>query len=189
MAHSKQSCGRLNQNEELIWTGEPFEDKDHCRIDRWLLPLSGLLLAFSTFFAVCLICTIARKGFHAEQLLSTILFLFIGGFSVYAYFLRFEVKRRNKSYLSYGITNRHRLLIRDHKRKTVYQFTAEQLRHARIAEVDKNGFGTIAIEPPRLRYLFLNTGLEFLLPPVKEPVALYDIPDCKKVYRLLRGKR
>ena len=90
----EQKKAQLREGEELIWTGSPCEEKEYGRADWVLVPVSTLLLALS---ALC-------------------------GVSIYAYFLRFAYKRRVKADLSYGMTNQHRVLVRDAAEERLYVF-------------------------------------------------------------------
>lgn len=185
----KSACGSLYPGEELIWTGEPCPDKDHGKIDRWLVPLSGVMLALSAFFVVSLVFSVIWMGYHAFHTAAFVLALVMGGLSVYSYFFRFTVKRHAKEDLTYGLTSFRRVLIHDHAARRIYEYTPAQLMQAKITEIDKRGVGTIYLKPKRPKHLLDNTGLGFLAFGSGAHIALYDIPDCKKVYRLLKGKR
>ena len=115
-----------------------------------------------------------------------LLALALCGVSIYAYFLRFAYKRRVKADLSYGVTNQHRVLVRDAAEERLYVFEGEELRRAFISEADRCGIGTIYLRPKRFGNFFDNTGLEFLGAKNGTRIAMYDIPNCEKVLRLIQ---
>lgn len=189
MAKRRNMNSLLQPGEEMIWAGSPCEGKAYGRIDGLLLPLSLALLGVSTFFAVMLVHAIVAKGFHAADALWLAIVLALCAASVYAYFIRFAVKRRRKADLVYGITSLPRVLIRSNDTERLVEISGEKLRHAYISEVDRHGVGTIYFEKKRLGNLLDNAGLDFLTNRRGPRIALYDIEDCKKVYRLIRSKR
>ena len=190
MAKQKKNIRpQLRQGEELIWTGAPCEDKDCGRIDCVLLPVALVGLILSALFAVTLAVSIARGGFALRHLAALALLLVVGGFSVYSYFLRFAAKRRAKADLVYGVTSQGRVLIRDQAGRRMYEYEGRQLKDAYISEVDRRGVGTIYLEKKRLGNLLDNTGLDFLGSANGARIALFDVPDCKKVLKLIKGKR
>lgn len=178
----------LRAGEELIWHAAPCEGKDYGKIDRWLVPLSALMLAFSTFFAMSLIFSVVHTGFHLCHIVGLILLLLIGGLSVYSYFFRFIFKRRAKADLFYGLTSERRLLICDQNSGRIYEFSPAQYKDAAITEVDRRGIGTIYLKPKRFVHMLDNSGLDFLGLKSGAHIALYDIPKCKKVLKLLQGR-
>ena len=91
-----------------------------------------------------------------------------------------------KADLSYGVTNQHRVLVRDAAEERLYVFEGEELRHAYISEADRCGIGTIYLRPKRFGNFFDNTGLEFLGAKNGTRIAMYDIPNCEKVLRLIQ---
>ena len=189
MARQKKDIRpQLREGEELIWTGAPCEDKDCGRIDRLLLPFSLVGLILSTLFAVTLVLSVIRRGFALYHIAGLALLLILGGFSVYSYFLRFGAKRRAKADLVYGVTNQGRVLIRDQAGRRMYEYEGSQLKGAYISEVDRRGVGTIYLKKKRLGNLLDNTGLDFLGLANGARMALYDVPDCKKVLRLIKGR-
>ena len=189
MARQKKDIRpQLREGEELIWTGAPCEDKDCGRIDRLLLPVSLVGLILSTLFAVTLVLSVVRRGFAPYHIAGLALLLILGGFSVYSYFLRFGAKRRAKADLVYGVTNQGRVLIRDQAGRRMYEYEGRQLKDAYISEVDRGGVGTIYLKKKRLGNLLDNTGLDFLGLADGARMALYDVPDCKKVLRLIKGR-
>ena len=52
----------------------------------------------------------------------------------------------------------------------------------------RGGVGTIYLKKKRLGNLLDNTGLDFLGLADGARMALYDVPDCKKVLRLIKGR-
>lgn len=189
MAKQKNIRPHLREEEELIWTGAPCEEKQFGRADRVLLPIAGVALAVSTFYAATMVASILRSGLAFRHVFELLLLLVVGGFAVYGYFLRFSVKRRAKADLVYGVTNLRRVLIRDQASRRMIEFEPSQLKDACISEVDKYGIGTIYLRPRGLGNLLDNTGLDFLGSGEGVHMALFDIPECEKVFRLIRGKR
>ena len=185
---TKQARPQLYEGETLIWTGSPCEDKDYGKIDWILLPISALLLAVSALFGTVVVFSILRRGFSVRHLIELLLLLCVGGFAVYSYFLRFAAKRRIKADLAYGVTSQGRVLIRDNSAQRLIAYEGRQLRDARVTEVDSRGVGTIYLQRRSLGNLFDNTGMEFLGLKDGSRIALYDVPDCEKVLRLIRGK-
>lgn len=183
---SEQKKAQLREGEELIWTGNPCEEKEYCRADWLLVPASTLLLALSALFATLTVHAVLRVGFSVAHGIALLLALALGGVSIYAYFLRFAYKRRVKADLSYGVTNQRRVLIRDAAEERLWVFQGEELRRAFISEVDRHGIGTIYFRPKRPGNFFDNTGLEFLGAKNGTRIAMYDIPDCEKVLRMIR---
>ena len=190
MARQKKNIRpQLREGESLIWTGAPCEDKDCGRIDRLLLPVSLLGLILSALFAVTLAVGVVRNGFALHHLFALALLLILGGFSVYSYFLRFSAKRRAKTDLVYGVTDQGRVLIRDQAERRMYEFESAQLKDAYISEVDRHGVGTIYLEKKRLGNLLDNTGLDFLGLSNGSRIALFDVPECEKVLKMIKKKR
>ena len=184
----KNITPRLREGEELIWTGAPCEDKDCGRIDRLLLPAALVGLILSAVFAVALAMSVIRGGFAPYHIAGLALLLIMGGFSVYSYFLRFGAKRRAKADLVSGVTNQGRVLICDQAQRRMYEYESSQLRDAYISEIDRGGVGTIYLKKKRLGNLLDNTGLDFLGLADGARMALFDVPDCKRVLRLIRGR-
>ena len=91
-----------------------------------------------------------------------------------------------KADLSYGVTNQHRVLVRDAAEERLYVFEGEELRRAFISEVDHCGIGTIYLRPKRFGNFFDNTGLEFFGAKNGTRIAMYDIPSCEKVLHLIQ---
>lgn len=176
----------MRPGEELIWAGSPIEGKDHGRADWLLFPLSVIGLAVSTLFAVLLAVWILTYGFELYYIPSIAIWLVTGGFSIYAYFFRFAVKRRNKADLVYGVTNQHRVLIRDTAAHKMYALEGKQLKNARITEKNRKGVGTIYLQKKTIGNWLDNTGLDFFGNGKGRRIALYDIPDCKKVLKMIR---
>ena len=139
----EQKKAQLREGEELIWTGSPCEEKEYGRADWVLVPVSTLLLALSALYATLTVHAVLRVGFSAAHGIALLLALALCGVSIYAYFLRFAYKRRVKADLSYGVTNQHRVLVRDAAEERLYVFEGEELRRAFISEVDRCGIGTI----------------------------------------------
>ena len=175
----------LREGEELIWTGCPLESREYCYVDRFLMPISGLLLALSTLFGTLSVHSIIASGFQAHHVFQLLLFLLGGGLSVYSYFLRFWVKKQVKGDLVYGLTNQRRLFIRDDGEKQMYIYEGDDLLGAHITETDRRGAGTIYIIPTGAKNLLDNTGLEFLSSQEATQYALFDIPDCERVLALI----
>ena len=178
----------LEAGETLLWTGTPVEYKEYNRADRWLLPLTMLMLGFSAFYAVTLAFSVSVNGLLPPHLGSLIVLMLAGGASTYAYFFRFSIKRHAKADLAYGVTSFGRVIISDTGRGYTYAFSKEEVRDAAISEIDRNGIGTIYLQPKPARCFLDNTGLEPLLPYDPPVLALFDVPNCKKVYRLICGK-
>lgn len=176
----------MRPGEELVWAGSPCEDKDYGRIDWLLVPLSVIGLAVSALFAVLLAVWIANFGFEIKSIAALAALLAVGGFSVYGYFFRFAVKRRDKADLVYGVTNQHRVLIRDTAAKRMYELEGKQLKHARITEKNRKGVGTIYLQKKSLGNWLDNTGLDFFGNGKGRQIALFDIPDCEKVFKLIK---
>ena len=183
---SEQKKAQLREGEELIWTGSPCEEKEYGRADWVLVPVSTLLLALSALYATLTVHAVLRVGFSAAHGIALLLALALCGVSIYAYFLRFAYKRRVKADLSYGVTNQHRVLVRDAAEERLYVFEGEELRRAFISEADRCGIGTIYLRPKRFGNFFDNTGLEFLGAKNGTRIAMYDIPNCEKVLRLIQ---
>ncbi len=177
----------LRDGEELLWTGEPCEYKDYGASDRVLLPVSMILLALSTFFGAFEIVSIARTGFQFSDLVAIILLLVVGGMSVYAVFFRFIFKRRRKSDLSYGVTSQGRELNCDHDEVRTYAYDPKEAREAAVTESDKQGTGTIYLIPKKAKNWLDNTGLEFFAGHDGSHVALFDVPDCERVLKLIKS--
>lgn len=188
MASRRHTYHGLRQGEKLIWTGAPCEYKDYGRIDRVLLPVSAVVLALSTFFAMFLIFSIARTGMLPWHLISLAVLVLVGGVTVYAVFFRFIMKRRNKADFAYGVTSQGRVLICDHAEERTYAFEPKELTHAAVTEQDRHGTGTIYLKPKRLAHLLDNTGLEFLGLSSGSHMAMFDVPDCEKVCKLIRPR-
>lgn len=186
---SKKTRPQMREGETLVWTGNPVEEKDCGRIDLFLLPFSALLLAVSAAFATMMVFSILRDGFAPRHLAEFILLLCVGGFAVYSYFLRFAVKRRAKADLAYGVTSCGRVLIRDSAAPKPFIFEAKQLRDAYVSEVDSHGIGTIYLQRKGPGHLLDNTGLDFLGLRSGAHIALYDVADCEKVLKLIKGRR
>lgn len=178
----------MRPGEELVWAGSPCEYKDHGRIDWLLIPLSVIGLAVSTLFAVLLATWISVFGFEMYHIAAMAILLVAGGFSVYGYFFRFAAKRRNKADLVYGITNQKRVLIRDTSAKRMYELEGKQLKNARITEKNRKGVGTIYLKKKGIGNWLDNTGLDFFGNGSGRRIALYDVPDCEKVLKLIRKK-
>jgi len=178
----------MRPGEELIWAGSPKEGKDHGRADWLLIPLSVIGLAVSTLYAMLLAVWMLVYGFDMAYVPSIAIWLIAGGFSVYAYFFRFAVKRRNKADLAYGVTNQHRVLIRDTAARKMYVLEGKQLKEARITEKNRKGVGTIYLRKKTMGNWLDNTGLDFFGNGTGRRIALYDIPDCQKVYKLICKK-
>ena len=191
MAKKNHDYKGLREGETLVWTGAPCVYKDYGKMDRVLLPVSYVILAISTFFAMFWGFSIARSGFHAWHILSLILLLVVGGLSVYAVFFRFIFKRRRKTDFAYGVTSQRRVLICDHKEDRTYAFEAGECASAAVTEADQQGTGTIYLQPKRAGNFLDNSGLEFLSPSDGCHNALFDIPNCKKILKLMKsdGKR
>lgn len=187
---SKKNIYRgLLEGEQVLWTGTPDEAKDYGKIDRVLLPLFALALACSTFYAMTLGFSVARNGFQLCHLLAAALLILVGGLSVYGYFLRFISKRRAKADLTYGVTSLGRVMICDHQLQKTYVYAPRELKQARITEQNARGVGTIYLKPRRLRNLLDNSGLDLLISSDGRRIALFDVPDCEKVFRMIRPKR
>ena len=182
----EQKKAQLREGEELIWTGSPCEEKEYGRADWVLVPVSTLLLALSALYATLTVHAVLRVGFSVAHGIALLLALALCGVSIYAYFLRFAYKRRVKADLSYGVTNQHRVLVRDAAEERLYVFEGEELRRAFISEADRRGIGTIYLRPKRLGNFFGNTGLEFLGAKNGTRIAMYDIPNCEKVLHLIQ---
>lgn len=189
MSRRKHIYRGLLPGEQVVWTGAPAENKFYGRIDRVLLPLSALALAFSTFYAMSLGFAVARQGFHARHFAAALILIAVGGLSVYGYFFRFIPKRRAKAELTYGVTSRGRVLICDHLLQKTYVYASGDLKQARITEMDAYGVGTIYLEPKRLRNLMDNAGLDLLISSDGRRIALFDVPDCEKVFRMIRRRQ
>ena len=183
---SEQKKAQMREGEELIWTGSPCEEKEYCRADWLLVPVSAVLLALSALFATLTVHAVLRTGFSVAHGIALLLALVLGVVSIYAYFLRFAYKRRVKADLSYGVTNQHRVLIRDAAEERLCVFEGSELRQAFVSEVDRRGVGTIYFRPKRPGNFFDNTGLEFLGAKNGTRIAMYDIPNCEKVFRLIQ---
>lgn len=179
---------QLREGETLVWAGAPCENKNYGKADWFLLPLSAVLLAVSTLFAVQTVHAILAAGFSAARIASLILLLIVGGLTVYSYFFRFAVKRRSKADLVYGITSQGRVLIRDTDARKMYEFDRDQLKDARITEIDRKGTGTIYLKKKTPGNCLDNTGLDFLGKGNGRTIALFDVEDCKKVYKLIKSK-
>ena len=52
--------------------------------------------------------------------------------------------------------------------------------------MDRRGISTIYLRPKRFGNFFDNTGLEFLGAKNGTRIAMYDIPNCEKVLRLIQ---
>lgn len=189
MAGQKHSYHGLAEGERLVWTGTPCEYKDYGRIDRVLLPISYLMLTLSAFFAALVMFSIQRLGFQLWHVASLLLLVPVLALSAYSVFFRFLLKRRNKTDFAYGVTSMGRVLICDHAEERTYAFSPEQLTHAAVTETDKHGAGTIYLSPKRPGHMLDNTGLEFLGQRNGMHIALYDIPDCEKVFKMIRPKK
>lgn len=185
----KEVRPQLRQGEEVIWTGSPCEDKLYGKIDRVLLPVSLVALAGSALYAVLMIASIARFGFSMHHVVQFILLLFAGGFAVYSYFVRFSNKRQMKADLIYGITNYGRVFIRDQAAREIYEFEGDQLKDAWISEIDKNGVGTIYFGRRDLSNLLDNTGMTIFGPDEGVHAAMYDVENCKKVFKVIKRKQ
>lgn len=189
VARKKQEIQmEMRPGEELIWAGSPSEGKDHGRADWLLIPLSVIGLAVSTLYAVLLAVWMLTYGFETAYIPSIAIWLVVAGFSVYAYFFRFAVKRRNKADLAYGVTNQGRVLIRDAAARRMYALEGKQLKNARITEKNSKGVGTIYLQRKTAGNWMDNTGLDFFGNGTGRRIALFDVPDCKKVYKLLKSK-
>ena len=189
MSKQKRSTRpELREGEELVWTGVPCEDKEYNRADRVLMPVSLVALAVSTLFAVSLVVSIVRGGFSAYHIVACLLLIALGGLSVYCWFLRFAAKRRIKSDLIYGVTNFHRVIIKDQGTHEVFEYDERELRKAFVSECDKHGIGTIYLHETDRGNLLDNTGLDILGLNTGLHEALFDIPDCKKVLKLIRSR-
>lgn len=189
MARRKHTYQGLRRGEALIWTGVPCEYKDYGRIDRVLLPVSAVILALSTFFAMFSFFSIIRLGMRPWHLISLAVLILVGGLAIYAVFFRFIMKRRNKADFAYGVTNQGRVLICDHAEERTYAFEPKELTDAAVTERDKHGTGTIYLKPKKLAHLLDNTGLEFLGLSNGSHIALFDVPDCEKVCQMLKPRR
>lgn len=176
---------QMREGETLVWTGSPCEGKHYGKIDWFLLPISGIVLAVSALFAVQLIHSVCTVGFTAANIVSLVLLLIVGGLTVYSYFFRFAVKRDNKADLVYGVTNQGRVLIRDTGARKMYEFDRDRLKDVRITEIDRRGVGTIYLKKKTPGNWLDNTGLDFLGKGNGKTIALFDIEDCKKVYKLI----
>lgn len=177
---------QMQEGEKLVWTGAPCEYRDYSKIDWVLLPVSLILLALSTFYAVLLVSDMLRNGWLPYHALSLLLLFLVGGISVYAYFLRYSVKRRIKADLVYGITSCGRVIIRDQATHRILTVDPKRITAPRAYSVDKNGVGTVYFRKKRLWNLFDNTGMEFFASVGSVRNALYDIPDCEKIAKLLK---
>lgn len=180
---------QMREGETLVWAGSPSEGKNYGKVDRLLLPLSAVVLAVSALFAVQIVHSIGAVGFNVVHAASLILLLIVGGLTVYSYFFRFAVKRSRKSDLVYGITSHGRVLIRDTASRKMYEFDRDQLKDARITEIDRRGVGTIYLKKKCAGNWLDNTGLDFLGKANGKHIALFDIEDCKKVYKLITGPK
>lgn len=189
MTPEKHIYNGLRPGEEMIWTGAPFGAKEHCDIDRFLIPVSCVFLALCTFLSVCLIFSISRSGFHLHHLPETLALLAADAAAVYAYFLRFLVKRNRKADLAYGITSHGRVLISDNSVLKTFDYECAALEKAFISEMDDYGVGTIYLTEKTWRNLFDNTGLELPFLPGGRYSALYDLLDCEKVLQMITDKR
>ena len=179
----------LREGEELIWTGCPQESKECCWMDRFLIPISGLMLALSTLFGTLSVHSILQSGFQMHHVFQLLLFLLGGGLSVYGYFLRFWFKRQMKGDLVYGLTNQRRLFIRDDGDQQLFIYENDDLLNAHITECDRRGVGTIYIVPTGANNLLDNTGLDFLADQNAAQFALFDVPDCEHVLELLLNEK
>ncbi len=186
---NKSANPELRPGEEVVWTGCPSEEKFYGRADRVLVPLSLLALMLSALYAVLMVTSIAWRGFSMHHVIEFILLLIGGGFSVYCYFVRFSTKRQMKADLIYGVTSDGRVFIRDQGARRLYAFEGDQLKDAWISEVDRHGVGTIYLGRRTFANLLDNTGMDLFSPDAGMHEALYDIPDCKKVYKLIKRAR
>ena len=189
MAAEKHIYNGLRPGEEMIWTGAPFGAKEHGSIDRFLIPVSCVFLALCTFLSVCLIFSISRAGFHLHHLPETIALLAADAAAIYAYFLRFLVKRNRKADLAYGVTSHGRVLISDNGVMKTFDYECATLENAFISEMDDYGVGTIDLTGKTWINLLDNTGLELPGLPGGRHSALYDLVDCEKVLRMITDKR
>lgn len=179
----------LQPGEELLWTGEPVLEKDHGRIDRILIPLFAVLLALAAFFSVWLGLDVAQQGLRIRHLPFALVLMLADALSLYGYFFRFLIKQRVKSDLAYGITNRGRILISDDGVGQTYDFLCADLEHLKVTEIDQYGIGTIYLSEKKPVHLLDNTGLDLPFLSDGRHTALFDIPDCKKVYRMIITQR
>lgn len=188
-AKNNDARPQMQDGEKLVWTGTPCEYRDYSKIDWVLLPVCLLLLALSTFYAVLLAAVILRSGWQPHYTLSLLLLFIVGGFSVYAYFLRYSVKRRIKADLVYGITSCGRVIIRDQATRRIFTIDPKHVTAPAAYGVDKNGVGTVYFRKKRLSNLFDNTGMEFFASVGSVKAALYDIEDCEKIAKLLKKNK
>lgn len=189
MAKLKNLQMELRADEDMLWTGCPCENKEYGKIDRVLLPVFALLLAICTFYAVLVVFSILRFGFSINQAFQIVLLLLAGGYAVYGYFFRFAAKRGAKQGVAYGVTSSGRVLIRDGATNRVRSIEGAQLRKAYVSERGRYGYGTIYLGRKRFGNLFDNTGLDFWGGGIGAQAALFDIPECDKVLKLIKGTR
>ena len=181
--------GGLRPGERLLWTGEPIPEKDHGSIDRFLIPLFAVLLAIAAFFSVWLAMDAAQSGLRVHHLPFALVLLLADALSLYGYFFRFLIKRSAKADLAYGITDQGRVLISDAAAGQTYDFLCADLEHLKITEIDKYGIGTLYLAPKKTVHLLDNTGLDLPFLSDGRHIALFDIPNCKKVYQMILTQR
>ena len=64
-----------------------------------------------------------------------------------------------------------------------------QMKDAWISEIDKNGVGTIYFGRRDLSNLLDNTGMTIFGPDEGVHAAMYDVENCKKVFKLITRKQ
>ncbi len=178
----------LLEGEKIIWKGKPNSKVLFTSSDIFLVPFSLLWGGFAIFgesmvLGVGLFSDKAPAVAIIPFALFGIPFVLAG---LYLIFGRFIYKKKKKERTIYAVTNKRILAITNMFGKNIQAEYIDKIPSINISEKN-DGNGTIKLGNSHFATgMYENTGMDFLSGFYgKNPLALYDIDDVKKVYNQL----
>lgn len=160
----------LDDNETLLWTGQPKKGIVFRTTDLFLIPFSIIWCGFAIFWVI-----IASKTSGLFALFG-IPFVIIGLILVFGRFI-IDSKQRENTY--YGLT-KHRIIIKS----GIFSKSVKSLNIRTLSDIEYNekndGSGTIVIGPKN-PMMMTGNGMNFL-PGMKANSQLDLIQNVRKVY-------
>lgn len=173
---------------DVIWKGSPELRKFTNQIDNYIIPFSLCLFVFISLATFFVAFGNELAGFGAgEKIFCLFILTFLNVSVLYVAFGRFFIKYRIKLNTEYYITQQ-KIIIKtggNQTTKVIEYDICDVINTIYIHEIDKNGVGTIYLKKRGFRNIYDNTGLDIFGSLLCETIALYDIPHCNDVIRII----